>query len=43
MKVSSTHRYAASPDVVFAVMTAPDVLIEKYTALGHREVTILEH
>lgn len=43
MKVSSTHRYAASPDVVFAVMTTPDVLIEKYTALGHRDVTILEH
>ncbi len=43
MKVTSTHKYAASPDVVFAVMTTPEVLIEKYTALGHHEVTILEH
>ena len=43
MKVGSTHRYAATPDVVFAMMTTPAVLTEKYTALGHRDLRMLEH
>ena len=43
MKVTSTHSYAAAPDVVFAMMTTPEVLIAKYTALGHRDTEILEH
>jgi len=43
MKVASTHTYAAPPDVVFAMMTTPDVLTAKYTALGHEQVQILEH
>ena len=42
MKVASRHIYSAAPDVVFAAMTTPDVLIEKYTALGHQDVTIVE-
>jgi len=43
MKVSSTHTYAAPPDAVFAMMTDPDVLTAKYTALGHSDVQITEH
>lgn len=43
MKVASTHTYAAPADVVFAMMTTPDVLTQKYTALGHSGITILEH
>lgn len=43
MKVASSHTYAASPDEVFATMTTPDVLVAKYTALGHRDITIVEH
>lgn len=43
MKVASTHTYAAPPDVVFAAMTSPDVLVEKYTALGHRDIRIIDH
>lgn len=42
MKVTSRHTYAAAPAVVFGAMTAPDVLIEKYTALGHQDVKIVE-
>lgn len=42
MKVTSRHTYAATPDAVFAAMTTPDVLVEKYTALGHQDVKILE-
>ena len=42
MKVTSRHTYAATPDVVFAAMTTPDVLVEKYIALGHQDVKILE-
>jgi hypothetical protein len=43
MKVSSTHTYAAPPDAVLSMMTDPDVLTAKYTALGHRDVRITEH
>jgi hypothetical protein len=43
MKVASTHRYAAAPEVVFDVLTSPDVLIAKYTALGHLDIKIVEH
>lgn len=43
MKVHSTHTYAAAPDAVLAMMTDPDVLTAKYTALGHRDITIVEH
>jgi hypothetical protein len=43
MKVVSTHQYAAAPEVVFAMMTTPAVLTEKYTALGHRDIQLLEH
>jgi len=43
MKVVSNHLYAASPAAVFAAMTTPEVLTQKYTALGHRDVQILEH
>ena len=43
MKVTSRHTYAAPPQVVFAAMTTPDVLVEKYEALGHRDVEIREH
>ena len=42
MKVTSSHTYAASPAVVFEAMTTPEVLIEKYTALGHQDVRIME-
>jgi len=42
MKVASRHTYSAAPAVVFAAMTMPEVLVEKYTALGHRDVTIVE-
>ena len=42
MKVASTHTYSAAPAVLFASMTTPDVLIAKYTALGHQDVTIVE-
>lgn len=42
MKVTSRHTYSASPAAVFAAMTMPDALIEKYTALGHQDVTIVE-
>jgi len=43
MKVASTHTYAAPPEVVFAVMTSPEVLVAKYEALGHLDVKIVEH
>ncbi len=43
MKVSSTHAYSAPPEVVFEMMTDPDVLTAKYEALGHRDVQITEH
>jgi hypothetical protein len=43
MKVTSRHTYAAPPDVVFAAMTTPEVLVEKYQALGHSDVDIREH
>jgi hypothetical protein len=43
MKVSSTHTYAAPPDVVFTMMTDPDVVTAKYTALGHRDIRITAH
>lgn len=43
MEVRSTHTYAATPDVVFEMMTDPDVLTAKYTALGHDDVRIVEH
>jgi len=43
MKVASTHTYAAPPDAVFAMMTTPAVLAEKYTALGHTGIQILDH
>jgi len=42
MKVTSRHTYSAPPAVVFAAMTTPDVLIEKYTTLGHQDVKIIE-
>lgn len=42
MKVASRHTYSAAPAVVFAAMTTSDVLIEKYMALGHKDVTIVE-
>ena len=43
MKVTSTHTYAAPSDVVFTMLTDPDVLTAKYTALGHRDISITEH
>jgi len=43
MKVTSRHTYAAPPDVVFAAMTTPDVLVDKYRALGHQNIEILDH
>jgi hypothetical protein len=43
MKVTSRHTYDASPAAVFAAMTSPEVLIEKYQALGHHDVQIAEH
>ena len=43
MKVASTHTYAAPPEVVFAAMTSPEVLVAKYRALGHLDVKIIEH
>ncbi len=42
MKVTSRHTYSAPPAVVFAAVTTPDVLIEKYTTLGHQDVKIIE-
>ena len=42
MKANSIHTYAATPAVVFAAMTTPDVLTEKYTTLGHKDVTITD-
>lgn len=43
MDVRSTHTYAAPPDVVFTMMTDPEVLTAKYTELGHRDIRIVEH
>ncbi len=43
MKVVSRHHYAAAPDLVFAALTDPAVLAEKYTALGHHDIEIIEH
>jgi hypothetical protein len=43
MEVRSTHTYAAPPAVVFTMMTDPEVLTAKYTALGHEDVGITEH
>jgi hypothetical protein len=43
MKVASRHTYAAPPDEVFAAMTSPEVLAQKYRSLGHRDVEIVEH
>ncbi len=43
MKVHSSHTYAATPDIVLAMMTDPEVLVAKYTELGHRDIAILEH
>ena len=37
------HTYAATPEVVFAAMTTPEVLTAKYTALGHHDIQILDH
>ena len=42
MKVASTHTYAAPPETVFAMMTTPETLVAKYTALGHDQVEILD-
>lgn len=42
MKVESRHTYDAAPAAVFAAMTTPDVLVEKYTALGHQDITITD-
>jgi uncharacterized protein YndB with AHSA1/START domain len=43
MIVNCRHTYAAPPDAVFAAMTSDAVLREKYAALGHRDVEIIEH
>jgi hypothetical protein len=43
MKVASTHTYSAAADTVFGVMTSPDVMVAKYTALGHLDVRVVEH
>lgn len=43
MKVSSTHTYAASAEIVFQMMTDPDVLTTKYEDLGHRDIRVTEH
>lgn len=43
MKVASRHTYPAPPDKVFAMMTTPDTLVAKYTALGHDKIEIVEH
>jgi len=43
MKVHTTHTYPATPERVIEVMTDPDTLRDKYTALGHRDVRIVEH
>jgi hypothetical protein len=43
MKVVSTHTYAAPLEEVFAALTNPDAVVEKYTALGHRDITLIEH
>jgi hypothetical protein len=43
MKVASNHVYAATPEVVFGLMTSPEVMVAKYLALGHQDVKIVEH
>jgi len=43
MKVASTHFYAAPADVVYAALTAPDVVVAMYEALGHSDVRVIEH
>ncbi len=43
MKVASIHTYAAPVEQVFEAMTSPEVLVAKYTALGHVDVKIVEH
>ncbi|MFZ4721057.1 MAG: DUF2505 domain-containing protein [Ilumatobacteraceae bacterium] len=43
MKVASTHVYSAPPDVVYAAMSSPEVMVAKYVALGHLDVKIIEH
>jgi hypothetical protein len=43
MKVHTSHSYPATPARVVEVMTDPETLQEKYAALGHRDVRIVEH
>ena len=43
MKVASTHVFSAPPDVVFAALSSPEVMVAKYVALGHHDVKIVEH
>jgi Protein of unknown function (DUF2505) len=43
MKVASSHTYTAPADLVFQVMTTPDVMVAKYQALGHHDVRVVEH
>ena len=41
MQFSETHTYQRSADEVFAVLTDFDCVIEKYEALGHRDVELV--
>lgn len=43
MKVHTSHSYSATPARVVEVMTDPETLQLKYTALGHRDIHIVEH
>ncbi len=42
MKVAPRHASSAPPAKVFAAMSTSDVLIEKYTSLGHQDVKLAE-
>ena len=41
-KFTSEDRYDATPDEVFAALIDRDFVVEKYTALGHTEIEVVE-
>ncbi|MDH3588937.1 MAG: DUF2505 domain-containing protein [Gammaproteobacteria bacterium] len=42
MKVKASHKYNASVDTVFALFSQPDFYVDKFEAVGGRNVEVLE-
>lgn len=42
MKVSASHKYNADVDAVFALFSQPDFYVQKFEAVGGRNVEVLE-